>query len=701
MRPLLWKELRENLGWAAILFAGVAVSLGVWAAEELPWERIDESITSDEVLGILLIAAPLGALALGLLQTLPEIQRDAWAFLVHRPVSPTRIFLAKTIVGTGLYLAAVLVPFLLLALWVAAGAPERRVFHPFMLWPGVAIVFASAGLHGAAMLVALRRARWLGTRLLPIALPAGALTLSLTYIFNVSEMPSPGLLLFILAAHAVTTVATWGAFVRGGEASGQPLAARVALGLSLWLAALSILGGLLGLGISVASELMPPRTGFDPGNTFLHRVAETAEWDVPLGRPFHIIYTRSWPGRERVAHWIFDRHGAADQWIQSTPDGTLHGYREGQDSFGRRTFRLVRLAGPDGFREPSAEPPRGFGTFVPARWPHRDGLEPAGDRRRTKQIHREVLVCADGIYDVDFAREEVRLLLAAPEGEPIRAASVERTAEGPVEVAIATDRSVRFFSAREEVVGTVTDEATGERADIRGFFPEREVFTATIPAAMRGGLESSFAVARIAGRSTCVFMTGRDTRTFAPERVFEADASGKVLRRRDGLDGGSESELARAAFIASTTFAPLAIAGAAVLADEVLISGDGPGYLRLSAGARPGWAVGFVAILTLQALACAALAWATARRHGFSRAQRRLVTSIGALLGPAGLVALAGTRDWSPTPACAACGRRRAVSIDECPYCGARLEPPARDGTEVIESALPAEPTGIHSRSIP
>jgi hypothetical protein len=701
MRSILWKELRENARWAAILFAGVAVSLTLWAAVELPWGRIDQSIASDEVLAVLLLAAPLGALGLGFLQILPEIQRDAWAFLVHRPVAPTGIFLAKIIVGTGLYFTAILVPFLAVALWTAAGAPEHRVFHPLMLWPGMLIVLASAGLHPAAMLVVLRPARWFGTRLLPLALPSGALLLAVSWVFDVSEIPSPAMLISILAAHAVVATAAWGSFVRGGEATGQPLSARLALGLGLAFGTLGILAGLAGLGIGVTCEIMPRET-FERRNGAGRRAGSAEDWNAIT---FHRIHTGHWPARERVAQSLRWSSGAAGEWILSA-DGLIHGYREEASRLARHLrpwrFRIVRIVAPDGFREPSPAPPEGFGPVVPARWPSADSIGPADHGRRSRrQLHREVLACREGIYEIDLAREEVRLLLPAPGGEPIRGASVEQSFEGAAEIAIASDRTVRFYSAREEVVGTATDEATGETADIRGFFPDRETFAAAIPAAIPRGLEESFAVGRVPGRDILVFTTGRETRTFQPERIFEADASGRILRRSDGLDSGTESELARAGFLAAAAFAPLALAGAAAFADEVLMAGEGPGYLRLSAVERPGWTVAFAAILTLQALACAGLAWAAARRHGFSRGKRRLLTALGALLGPAGLVALAGARDWSPTPACAACGRRRGVSVRECPYCGRALEPPARDGTEVIERTPSAEPTGIHSRSLP
>ena len=687
MRPLLWKEIRENWKWAAILFVGVSVSFVVWALEELRPGRIDESLASDDVLGILLIAAPLGAFLLGLTQILPEIERDAWAFLIHRPVSATRIFLAKTIAGMGLYLAAILVPLFVLALVVAAGAPERRVFHPYMLWPGAAIVLASAGLHGAGMIVTLRRARWLGARLLPVVLPAGSLAVTFSWIVNVNELPSAPLLLFILGAHAVTVVAAWGSFVTRGEACGQPAAARAALGLSLGVAALALLGGLLALGVSAVCEMRPPRRFVDH-----HGAIDEARLRHAGTVIFH-HFGRRGRGRQRIAIGLFGARGIAAQWIHPTSDGVLLGYREEPDNQGGRSFRLVRILGPDGFREPTAAPARGFGRLIDRRWRDYNGLDDRVEDRKERR-HREVLACEEGIYDIDFAREEVRLVLGAPGGEPFRGASLERV-EGGAEVGVVTDRRVLFHATREEVLGTVADETTGARGDIRTYLPDREIARMEIPDPLRGFPRLS--VGRVAGRDTYVFVGERENPMFSAALLVEADASGKVLRREDVFRENQDAGLARASACAAAAFTPPALAVAAALADEAL----GTRVLRESAAERPGWLLGLAAILVIQTLACAAAARVTARRRGFSESERRLWIVLGALLGPAGLVALAGTRDWNPAEPCAACGRPRSVSLERCPHCGAGIEPPPRDGTEVIEEVGQRDLIGSQVRSTP
>ena len=100
LKALFWKECRENVRWAVL--AGLALSLGLtytWYRlyQQDSWPRFS-AIWDNENL-VLTITMPLIGLALGLLQILPELRRDQWAFLVHRPVSHTTLFWGKVLPG--------------------------------------------------------------------------------------------------------------------------------------------------------------------------------------------------------------------------------------------------------------------------------------------------------------------------------------------------------------------------------------------------------------------------------------------------------------------------------------------------------------------------------------------------------------------------------------------------------------------------
>ena len=93
MKSLIWKEWREHFRWAvlpSILILGPMTIVGVPIVIELVYLAY-----------VSLVAGLFGAL-LGFLQVFPEAGGDKRSLLLHRPLSPTRIFLAKAIAGVGL-----------------------------------------------------------------------------------------------------------------------------------------------------------------------------------------------------------------------------------------------------------------------------------------------------------------------------------------------------------------------------------------------------------------------------------------------------------------------------------------------------------------------------------------------------------------------------------------------------------------------
>src|SRR5262249_34519739 len=104
------------------------------------------------------------AVMLGFLQVFFESRGDKRSILMHRPLSATQIFLSKAIVGVGLYLVAVGIPF---GCPVALHAAPGYVAEPFvwpMVLPWLADILSGLVYYFAGMLVAQREARWYGSR---------------------------------------------------------------------------------------------------------------------------------------------------------------------------------------------------------------------------------------------------------------------------------------------------------------------------------------------------------------------------------------------------------------------------------------------------------------------------------------------------------------------------------------------------------
>ncbi len=121
------------------------------------------------------------AAALAFRQTLGEERGGTYGFLLHRPVKRRSALLVKMAVGAGLLLLVSALPILALATWAATPGTHPSPFEWSMteaVWR-IWIVMPIAYL--AAFLCGIRRARWFGTRLLP--LPAVVAPMMLACLF--------------------------------------------------------------------------------------------------------------------------------------------------------------------------------------------------------------------------------------------------------------------------------------------------------------------------------------------------------------------------------------------------------------------------------------------------------------------------------------------------------------------------------------
>jgi len=123
-RALMIKELRDVLGVAAIALGLYALLVSGFAGfmpvtsivrsgpEEVPFAGPSFS----KMFGFLSFAF---AVALGFRQTAWENMRGTFPFLLHRPMKREAIFLAKLVVGAGVFLVCFGMPVLVYAWWVA------------------------------------------------------------------------------------------------------------------------------------------------------------------------------------------------------------------------------------------------------------------------------------------------------------------------------------------------------------------------------------------------------------------------------------------------------------------------------------------------------------------------------------------------------------------------------------------------------
>jgi ABC-type transport system involved in multi-copper enzyme maturation permease subunit len=240
MKPLILKELREHRVLAIVgliaftLLAlytssqttGLLVQAGQGQTYDNTINRLQPLVSSDFLLHVGALCALFGS-ALGWMQVHTERHRDLWAYLVHRPVTPTNIYASKLIAGLFLYLLGAGIPLLLFVCWVQQPGSVAAPFEWAMALPTLTLFCAGIVCYFAAMLIGLRAVRWHGSRALPLGVPFMALSAC-------AGFPGFGTsLTIILICGGVLALATWGAFRTHGQYDGQPAMSKAALTISL------------------------------------------------------------------------------------------------------------------------------------------------------------------------------------------------------------------------------------------------------------------------------------------------------------------------------------------------------------------------------------------------------------------------------------------------------------------------------------
>lgn len=220
MKTIIWKELRENLKWAAL--AVLCLTLAeiyalyqgryVFSAYNGEFTLCDSTFLLVSALGCSVIGGALAGV-----QILPELRRDQWAALLHRPVPRGTIFFGKVVAGLLLYLLATSIPFLLSIAYVATPRQFAVPFIPRMAIPGASDILLGVAVYCATLLVSLSQGPWYGRRAL-LALSV----VPLIFFHIVVGWFSPSLitaLIFITAAY--------GAMLSNGNDHRAPLMARI------------------------------------------------------------------------------------------------------------------------------------------------------------------------------------------------------------------------------------------------------------------------------------------------------------------------------------------------------------------------------------------------------------------------------------------------------------------------------------------
>ena len=180
MISILKKELRDCLKWVP---AGMLIAIVmVWRA--LP-DRVDYLYyTMSSLTASIGWSAALIAFGLGLLQSLIDIRNDARGYLLHRPVRRRHIFWAKLAAGFIAYVFALIPSVLLAVIYLNSKGLTYLPVSGWQIIPGLLLSLGVFLLHPIGMWIGNREAKWVGTRVLPLA----GIVPILLVIYSVYEM---------------------------------------------------------------------------------------------------------------------------------------------------------------------------------------------------------------------------------------------------------------------------------------------------------------------------------------------------------------------------------------------------------------------------------------------------------------------------------------------------------------------------------
>jgi hypothetical protein len=418
VRSLIWKEWRENLKWVAvpsILLLGPMFFFGV------------PMLLDEKYLAYVSLVAGLSGALLGFLQVFAEARGDKRSILLHRPLTPTQIFLCKAVAGVTLFLLAILTPS---AVAVALAATPGHVAAPFelrMALPWLADVLTGLVYYFAGMIVAQREARWYGSLCLPLA--AGLFT-SLV-VWNVIEFWQA--LVAIALMSGLVALAAWGNVLADGAYTRQPFLGKLSLGGTLLLGLLALA---FGAKVMIGSEFLPPVQyyPFEMGRRGQILVVEREnDWmdgriwsitDVAGNVPQEIAGERldafafrkaiaraalagprprsiSYRGRNRfLLEFKNDTTPSTEAWWYVPAQKQMLGYD-------RTTKRLIGKFGPNGFVDPDQSVGERFKG------------EPAFVGFGYEARMRYPLAFPDGAYTVDFRKGNVKRLFSPSSGETV------------------------------------------------------------------------------------------------------------------------------------------------------------------------------------------------------------------------------------------------------------------------------------------
>jgi hypothetical protein len=685
MKALIFKEWRKHLKWVPL--PGLVILL-VFSIEHPVEPMLGEMDAYYYCLTAVVFAA-----ALGFLQIVFDAHGDKRSLLLHRPLSPSRIFLAKSVAGVSLYLLALGIPFACLERWYATPGNMPAPFHWRTGLPWLADILSGLVYYFAGMLTAQREARVYGSR----GLATAAAFFCSYLVWALPEFWQALVAIGIIGSFV--GVAAWGSFCTGGAYRTLPRFGKAALAMTmlLGLLILSMMGKQMigewldpgmhyqvdvdhegrvsfsadkdGIGEIARTDLNGQATDLK-GKRFWYANATLLEWPTQWGyrhngRFYVQCRNSSTPGNEK---WYFDH---------------AHGRLLGFDAY---HHQLLGSFGPYGFKPAGEKPGERF----------------QGELRyvanKSQYMTSDFLIFPGGVYGVDFGGRSIRMFFTPAEGETVITARRwfdER--DNRTLVVVSTDRSFHVITEKgSPVVSMPRAFGPGKHGPIfvgRFENPERYFIWYQLRYWLR---------------------EPEEYRT-EPSYLLEYDGAGRELARRavppfpypaasyaEALFGLVTPMTEAATLVGASQYVRSAERSKGSIHKPSLLSyfesfqyyipGTSTLATTISPSAQPpsGLIPSYIALILLSAAASALGCFLLARRYAFSLARRIGWALCGFFFGWVGFVLMLVLQEWPTRVVCPLCRRLRVVTRDTCEHCGALHAAPVVDGTEIFEAAAAA-----------
>lgn len=689
LRAIVWKEMRENAKWAVLGMIGVALALFYTIARQLGGDYSNGlSAVWSNAGQVMTFSGLLIGLALGLLQILPELRRNQWAFLVHRPASRGTLFWGKAITGMGLTLAASLIPLILLALWASAPGDIPAPFDPRLLLGGLASSFTGLFFYAAGLLTALRPVRWYGSRAVPIAaaVACAMVVASMPDFWQAAVAIGVFLAIFLCAAH--------GSFLTTGQYQRQPRTAKISLGITLFTGLVAVL---VTIGIVSFSVLAPifrspsaPPVQIAWSDFQITRSGQVVRITVDgfalikvtdlAGRPIKGFAKGSTykaqdflcsnfvqAGTGQVNYSAPDRYIKMLGTVGSPQDGTIWYYASNLRQVAAYSLRdryQIGSIGADGAFSRNNRTARPFPRYLLSVMQD----TPTGTQSLLLFRHQAYLLFAEKQTIDPLKTYDPETLLSSIQIVDWDNGNPSDTQEPLAYLLNAGDRFL-IYSPHGKLLLRVPREYSQKN------YPD--VYVSRTP----NGQRYFF-------RYYPPWLNGSIQR--APTLMTEVSSNGAVVAKYV-LPSIYNEEVLPPSFLVSLY--GIALPSSAVAAVNILgyatrhsDSGIFAGVWYNVADDLKVW-VWLCFLSVLSGILAAILAWLIGRRCAFSRRGRWAWTVGTFWLGLLGVLLLLSLRDWPARVVCAHCGRLRVVNRDRCEHCGAEFPSLPRDGTEILDNS--------------